>query len=298
MKIVIHKKAKVNTSELLEKFSPFIIPSVQKKGAKSLPAKLDIAFATIDNKMIGLAILMANEHRTIGKLTSLVVSPDYRGKGVAQNLLAALTDLSKENGIKEIKTNYRSHWKYSPQISHLLQKANWSTPTVEFVIVDGLAANVLQLFKTDESPYPDGFTTVPWSDLSEDDLFQLKEKVSIENIPSDQNPFIAEKSINEKTSLILKFEGEIIGWVISHILSSETNEFTAYYINEKHRSFRLAHKLMRETIFRQHELTNLKKFIIVAKKSNNLMSSFLLRHAEKTEVKLIQTLYSQIILKL
>ena len=96
MKIVIHKKAKVNTSELLEKFSPFIIPSVQKKGAKSLPAKLDIAFATFDNKMIGLAILMANEHRTIGKLTSLVVSPEYRGKGVAQNLLTALTDLSKE----------------------------------------------------------------------------------------------------------------------------------------------------------------------------------------------------------
>lgn len=293
MSIIIHHKSKVNTSDLLAKYSALIIPKVQKKGSKALPPVLDVAFATLDKKMIGLALATVNEVKKRGKLISLFVAPNYRTKGIAQKLLKEVEVLLSTRRLSEIKTNYRAHWKSTPQVSHILAKAGWSLPDVEFIMVDGLAANVLQLFKANEAPYPEGYKSIPWSELNREDIQQLRKQTKNQDVPSDQNPFIAESSINKDVSLILKFENNVIGWVISHQLSKETNEFTSYYIADKHRSFRLAHKLMRETIFRQHEMTDLKRFIIVAKKSNALMSNFLLRHAEKTGVKLIQTLYSK-----
>lgn len=282
----------VSTNQLLEKFGHIMFPDLRKKRAALLPKTCDFVLAIEDHKIVGILVGAKQVPRKAGRILSFAVNPTYRRQGIGGQLLTTFEKGMLRQGIRELSVHYRSHWPGARILEKILSRATWSTPKVDFVIVKGRAEKVLQLFDKDKSGYPKNFYTVPWKDLSENQLEKINSRFLSKKIPADQNPFISFQTINKTCSLAL-FRNEVnVGWVVSHLISDSTNEFTSLYILPQYRAFGLAHKLMRETIFRQNELVTQSNFLIVSKASNLVMSRFLQRHAEKTRVKLIKTLSS------
>jgi hypothetical protein len=122
---------------------------------------------------------------------------------------------------------------------------------------------------------------------------QLIDRKLSENreIPSYLNPFILENTIFAPASLFLFHQEHVVGWVISHLLRENLNEFTTLYLDKEHRNFKTAHLLMKEAIHRQHH-AGVREFLITSKLDGNPMSRFLIRHAPRTGVQHTRSLYT------
>lgn len=293
MKINFQYRSNIETKQVLTQFKNLLFPDLNKKNPARIPKYCDITLALSQNKVVALLVVKKDLKSSIGEAISLFVAPSVRRKGIGTNLVKAFEKGMQKQNLSKLHFYFRAHWPSSSILTKILQSRKWTPPQLAFVIVDGLAKNVLQLFNEKQEFYPPGYASIPWSDLSVNHKEEIKALFIRENIAQNQNPFIASESINQTCSLILFKDGMAVGWVVSHVISESTNEFTSFYISTSQRSHNLAYCLMRDTIFRQHELTNQEKFIIVSQANNSVMSSFLLRHAQKTKVKLVKTMVSK-----
>lgn len=297
MNIKYQYRSNVETKQVLKQFKNFLFPDLNKKNQNRLSKYCDIAMALNQNKLVGLLVARKNTKSSIAEAISFVVAPEFRKKGIGTNLILAFEKGMQRQNVSKLHFYFRAHWPCNAFLGKILQNRNWVPPKVAFVIVDGEAKKVLQLFNERQESYPSGFTSRLWSNLSPGDIEETKAIFLEENVPQNQNPFNAPSSINLTCSLLLFKDNKVVGWVVSHLISENTNEFTSFYISPKYRSHNLAYSLMRDTIFRQHESTKQERFIIVSQAENLVMSRFLLRHAQKTEVKLIKTLKTSKVLE-
>ena len=125
---------------------------------------------------------------------------------------------------------------------------------------------------------------IPWLDLTPQQKQHIKYRKQTEDWYLDYlDPFIFEETIYGPSSLTLVSDGKVVGWVISHLASPETNEFTSLFIDSGQRQYKLAHVLMRTAIYNQY-YDKVPNFLITSKSDNYVMSRFLIRHAPHTEV--------------
>ncbi|NND31402.1 MAG: GNAT family N-acetyltransferase [Saprospiraceae bacterium] len=282
---------KVGLNWVIEKMPAYLFPDLSKKKDRINKPFLGV-IATLEKSPVGLLLATYDDTGKQARLHSLVVHPDHRNKGVGTKLVATLEESVRKTGASKLDLYFRSHWKHRNFLEKILENATWNTPKEDLIIVRGLAKKVLKLFMHNRIQLPENYQFVPFLQLNEDDRTYIKRKKREENWYLDYlDPFVQEASIFPEGSIALKFDNVVIGWVISHLIAPNLNEFTALFVDAQHRPFKLAHLLMREAIMRQDKAA-IPKFLITSKTDNYVMSRFLLRHAEETEVFLTKSLYS------
>ena len=208
-------------------------------------------------------------------------------------LVSHLEDYLVKKGVRNLDLYYRSHWKSGPFLEKILKRRSWDDPKEDLIIVRGEAAKVNKLFMHDRLVLPEEYRIERFLDMTGSDRDYIKKRKTEENWYLDYlDPFVQEKTICESASLVLRKNGLIMGWVISHLIAADLNEFTALFIDAGNRPYKLAHLLMREAITRQQQ-AGITRFLITSKTDNYVMSRFLLRHAKETEVFLTRSLYSR-----
>ena len=261
----------------------FLFPDLSKKKNR-IHKPFSGVIATLDKKPVGLILSTFGKTVKEARIHSFVVHPDHRNQGVGKKLLESLEQHLREEGCEKLEGTYRNHWKSVPALKAILEQTNWHEPEKELVIVRGEAKKVLRLFMDDRLTLPNGYAFAPFVKLSVADKEAIKTKKKQQDwYPEILDPFVHENSMNPVTSLALKFGDEVIGWVISHLIGPDLNEFTSLFIDASHRSYKLAHLLMRETIHRQHD-QGINKFLITSTSDNYVMARFLIRHAPDTGV--------------
>jgi GNAT superfamily N-acetyltransferase len=282
---------KVSLGWVIEKMPNYLFPDISKKKDRINKNFLGV-IATLDKIPVGL--LLASDDHT-GKqvrLHSLVVHPGHRNKGVGTTLFSSLETAIRTRGATKMDLYFRSHWKSREFLERILEHAGWSTPLEDLIIVKGLAKKVLKLFMHDRIQLAEPYQFVPFLQLSEADISYIKKRKAEENWYLDYlDPFVQGSSIFDAGSIALKYDNLVVGWVISHLIAPELNEFTALFVDAKHRPFKQAHLLMREAIVRQ-DAAGIPNFLITSKTDNFVMSRFLLRHAEETGVFLTKAYHS------
>ena len=92
-----------------------------------------------------------------------------------------------------------------------------------------------------------------------------------------------QSTIHADCSFLLKREKEIIGWIVSHLLRPDLNEITAFFIDEKYRSYKLAYRMISRVLEKQLIL-GIPKFLATSKMNGNPVAKLMERGGRVTDV--------------
>lgn len=276
---------------VIEKMPQYLFPDLSKKKDRISKPFLGV-IATLDNRPAGLLLASLDQVGENLRIHSFLVHPDHRNRGVGTALVKTLEESTKNSGITKMDIYFRSHWKSRAYLEKMFKNLGWNDPEEDLIIVKGLAKKVLKLFMHDKIVLPEKYSFEPFLRLNAADTAYIKRKKKEEDWYLDYlDPFVQMKTIFDAGSIALKYDNQVIGWVISHLIAPDLNEFTALFVDAAHRPFKQAHLLMREAIMRQ-DAAGISNFLITSKTDNYVMSRFLLRHAEETEVFLTKSLHT------
>ena len=282
---------KVMLDWVVNKMPQFLFPDLSKKKTRILKPMTGV-IATHESKPAGLLLSSDDNTGKNYRIHSFMVHPQFRNQGIGTELIRQLETYLRQKGAQKLDLYFRSHWKYENHLKKILKQSGWSDPVEDLIIVRGEAGKVIKLFVHDRLVIPDDYLIEPFMDLNEKDRNYIKEKKIKENWYLDYlDPFVQENTICRPASLLLRKNGLVVGWVISHLIADDLNEFTALFIDAGNRPFKLAHLLMRAAITRQ-QAAGISRFLITSKTDNYVMSRFLLRHAPETGVFITRSLYT------
>ena len=268
---------------IVQHMKPFLFPDLSKKQAR-IRKMMSGVVASLDKQPVGLILSTYGSSKAQARVHSFVVHPDHRNKGIGTRLLTSLEENLASEGCETIDGSFREHWKSTDALRNVLAKCGWILPEQDLIIVRGEARKVLKLFMDDQLTLPEEYHFHPFTGLTEEQQGYIRKRKEKDNwYPDILDPFVYPATINPVTSLALMRGDEVVGWVISHMISKDLNEFTSLFIDPSVRSYKMAHLLMRETINRQHD-HGIPNFLITSKYDNYVMARFLIRHAPHTDV--------------
>ena len=281
---------KIGLPWVIKNMPRFLFPDLSKK--KDRIQKLFCGvLGSMDRKPVGLILSTLDQKGTTARIHSLLVHPDHRNQKIATNLMTRLESELVKMGVEQIDGYFRSHWKSGDHINALLGTQQWSQPKEALTIVRGLAVNALKVFSQHKSDLTDGYAFVDYDHLHEKDREEILLQGNNRWYPSQLNPFANPSSIYPPSSIFLRYEHKIVGWVVTHLVAPDLNEFTSLFLDPQHRSFRNAHRLMHEGIDQQVR-TGIANFMITARTENKTMSRYVQRHAKTADLLLTKSLYS------
>ena len=204
--------------------------------------------------------LVLGEHQLVGgvsEVLSLYVAPSYRGRGIGTALLKELEAVSTARGCQRMELVYVEKPPATHALERLLLRLDWQPPQVRMVLCK-VDRRVLQASWFTKPNLPPEFEIFPWCDL------RLDERVEIERsqrerswYPETLSPFQDEDTQEPVTSLGLRYQGAVAGWLITHRLDARTVRYTTLFVREDLRGQHCWLALLHEALQRQAQALGL-----------------------------------------
>lgn len=191
--------------------------------------------AVAGDEPAGLALAEIPEgQREEAEVLSLFVRADLRGRGVATRLLAAVENELGRLGARRLKAVYMTGQPSEAALERLIGMAGWDPPTTRKL---SLQVDLPDFPKTDwygRFPLGPGLSVFPWSELTREERQEL-ERSQRESpwIPPNLEPWRHDRDGFEPvSSLGVRFQGRVVGWVLNHALSERVVRFTCSFIRK------------------------------------------------------------------
>lgn len=222
-------------TENLEKYT---FPNIRKQ-IQSIDIKNPILAVSVrkNNDIIGLCIAEFDLGQSYSEIFSFYIDPEYRNKGIGQELLNKTEQILSQKGYEEMRTYFWSSWESHEATRHMLKAQNWSEPE-----------KLMHVFRTDiervsNIPWrknvilPEGYEIVPWSWISPDEKKEIKDEQEFMPFYHESlSPFYHEEKIAFHNSLGLKFKGRVIGWLLTYWNSPTNLEYNNLFIRKEFRT--------------------------------------------------------------
>lgn len=167
----------------------------------------------------------------ISHLLSLFVDPEHRGRGLGETLLHRFEDLVRVAGKKCLRATYMTGKPGIEAFEHVLQKCAWDAPRTRMIVVKSTIPVIAHAPWMRLTELPEGMEILAWSDVTEADRAALRcSHEETHWIAEDLIPFDHEENYDPCTSVALRHEGQIVGWVINHQMSRQLIRFTCAYM--------------------------------------------------------------------
>ncbi|HYX08958.1 MAG TPA: GNAT family N-acetyltransferase [Bacteroidales bacterium] len=190
-----------------------------------------------EQKVAGLLLAEFDKKHIVSEIITLYVKPEYRKTGIGSTLLKHAQKALFSSGYKELHIVYWSNWKYSGTVVNLLDKLGWEKPE-----------NLMKIYKTNRKKQekikwpaslelPAGYEIFFWKDLTLEERRQLKEsQQQTPWIDPGFDPFKNERHIETLNSIGLKYQGNIIGWIITYRNQPDSVEYNNLFIHPEYRA--------------------------------------------------------------
>lgn len=188
--------------------------------------------AWIGDEPAGLALAEIPDDATEGEALSLFVRQGLRGYGVGTELVSALLDALSARGLTAVKGIYMTGEGTPDALERVLAKCGFTPPETRML---SLRIEIEELKKTDwfgKYELDPRMEVFLWSSLTPADRDALRRsqeatgwmKPSLEPWRHDAYGFEPVSSIG------LRLDGKIVGWVINHAMSETLVRFTCSFI--------------------------------------------------------------------
>lgn len=218
------------------KYQSFTFPSFRSLLESDLAVDrsvVAIAASHLDQP-IGLALAAIKQQKSSAEVLSIFVEQSYRNKGIGTALLEQLEQELIERACERAELVYTTGKETTSVLEHLLRKCNWTSPTPRMLMCRGKAEIIMEAaWMKRYSRLPSSYSIFPWIEITQAERqdIQLRQKLQ-PWIPDDLIPFQYERNLEPLNSLGLRYEGQVVGWVINHRLSEDTIRYTCSFVRE------------------------------------------------------------------
>lgn len=191
--------------------------------------------AFVDGEPAGLALgELTSGVACAGELLSLMTRVDVRNQGIASALVHELETCLRERGAESLKAVYMTGKPSIVFVERIFARLDWSTPTVRTLTVRFTPDEARQTSWFDRLRLGKEFEVFPWTELGSDEQQALIES-------QKSKPWISPgleawrhtpHGFDEVTSIGVRYQGEVVGWVINHSISPGRVRFTCSYIRK------------------------------------------------------------------
>lgn len=216
--------------------------------------------ACVRNKLLGLAfskVIRNKDGKISGWILSVQVDPDNRNIGIGTTLLKRTEKELKSKGCSKLFLTFIGNGLESAAFKRILEKREWAQPKIrgyQYLTTTKLFFSKVEWVNAfDNFPYKSSIFL--WEDLTREEKSRLKKEESErESWSGESSPFNYEDIYEPNTSLGIRRDGEIAGWLITSLHKPDTLFYETFFIKEKYRSLGLSASLLRESARRQKKL--------------------------------------------
>lgn len=189
--------------------------------------------ASSAGKPVGLALAAMEANGRTAEILSLFVQADSRNLGIGTSLLVRSEQVLSDRGCQEAQIVYLTGKATTPALEHLLDKRRWSPPVPRMIVCQGdtkiLEAPWIEMYET----LPPSFAVFPWCELTDGERRDLQRRQEESPwIPEGLVPFQHEENLEPLTSFGLRYQGEVVGWLITHRIDPDTLRYTCDWVRE------------------------------------------------------------------
>ena len=183
---------------------------------------------------VGLALAEIWQNDSSVQVHSLFVEPPHRGAGIGTALLTRLEEELSQRGCTKTELVYITGKPTTPALERLLQKCNWIFPQPRMLICKGQAEAIMEApWMKRYSRIPSSYSIFPWLEITQEERQAIQQQQETQPwIPEDLIPFQYEKHLEPITSLGLRYQGQVVGWMINHRLSPDTIRYTCSFVRK------------------------------------------------------------------
>jgi GNAT superfamily N-acetyltransferase len=186
----------------------------------------------LDSQPIGLGLAVIDKHEA--EVLSLFIHPEHREKGLGKALLNYLETELQQRGCSQVRLVYISN-ATTPALESILQHLNWSTPQLRMLVCEGTKESIKDapLLQLNYS-LPASYTIFPWVELTPEDREHIQKQQAISPwYPEIISPFQDEEIIEPVNSLGLLYQGQVVGWMITHRVAADTIRYTKLFVKQE-----------------------------------------------------------------
>jgi GNAT superfamily N-acetyltransferase len=183
---------------------------------------------------VGLALAEIRQDDSSAEVHSIFVEPPHRCSGIGTALLTRLEEELSQKGCTKAKLVYMTGKPTTPALESLLQKCNWTPPQPRMLVCKGQVETVREApWMKKYSRLPASYSIFPWLEITQQERQTIQQQQEAQPwIPKDLIPFQYEKNLEPLNSLGLRYQGQVVGWVINHRLSPDTIRYTCSFVRQ------------------------------------------------------------------
>ncbi|WP_414565623.1 MULTISPECIES: GNAT family N-acetyltransferase [unclassified Anabaena] len=193
----------------------------------------------LEGNPIGLALARYSP-QVYGQILSLFVVPTHRSQGVGTALMARMETELQHRGCTEMEINYLTS-SNSPALEGILSHQKWSTPKATALVCYASTDRVEQTKQSHLTQYldrlltnlPADYSLFPWNTLTNKEREEIAQQVETDALVRRFNPFSEEKKLEPLNSLGLRYQNQVVGWIITHRTAPDAIRYTQMFVNPK-----------------------------------------------------------------
>lgn len=193
--------------------------------------------AVADGAVIGLALAeLPLDGVGTPELLSVFVRPVVRRQGVGTRLVAEIGEEIAKLDHSLVTAIYMTGKPEIVGLEKIFWKQGWAPPDTRMTVLRLTVEDLDKLSWMHWTRMPKNYETVLWTDVQPDDIEALKTSDAEEGwIPSDLRPWRHDQNgFEPTTSMALRIDGTVVGWVVNHALSDTMVRYTSSYIHPDH----------------------------------------------------------------
>lgn len=189
--------------------------------------------ASYQEQPVGLALAQIRFDSKSAEVLSIFVDATHRNTGLGKALLNRLEQELRTRGCTTTEIVYMTGQSTTPALERLLQKCHWQPPHPRMLVCKGDDQVLEAPWVKKYSHLPSSYNIFPWQEITEQERQAIKQQQEIQPwIPEDLIPFQYENNFEPLNSLGLRYQGQVVGWVINHRFSSDTIRYTCSFVRK------------------------------------------------------------------
>jgi GNAT superfamily N-acetyltransferase len=205
--------------------------------------------AATPEQPVGLALAEILPNGYSAKVLSIFVDTHHRCTGIGRELLTHLEQVLLQRGCISANLVYTVGKPTTSALERLLQNCNWNPPLLRMLVCKAKIKKVMEAPWMHRYSLPFSFTTFPWCNLTQDERAAILLKQEVEQwYPEILSPFTEEEKMEPLNSLGLRYQGEVVGWMIAHRIAPDTIRYTSLFVKREFQQMGRAIPLLAEAI--------------------------------------------------
>lgn len=199
---------------------------------------------------VGLAISTYYRYNAFAQLLSLCASVEFCTEELYKQLFEKIREMLCSEKCAFITHTYSSIAPNAAKMENLFNLAGAGTPQLVMVRChfDLQAFGPAWLSHYLKNRLPEDLDIIPWKKLSSAEQKKLRDLQQQGSFTASISPFYEERKRDANLSLVARYQGEIIGWIILHRTANDTIRFSTFYVDRDFRNSRVPAWLLAKAI--------------------------------------------------